>query len=158
MTNQNDLLIAIRQITRAIDLNSKRLQKLIGLTSSQLVVLQALETDGSAKPSDIARRVHLSQATVTTIVDRLQKAKLVDRRKSDEDRRSVEIVLTQKGIDHLAKSPTLLQEGFIKQFETMEVWEQTLLVSSLQRLAYMMNAEGIDAAPILELGDLTDDA
>lgn len=156
MTNQNDLLIAIRQVTRAIDLNSKRLQKLTGLTASQLVVMQALKGGKSLKPSDIARNVHLSQATVTTVIDRLQKANMVERRPNAQDRRSVDIMLTKSGQAKLASSPTLLQEGFLNRFESMEMWEQTLLISSIQRLAAMMNAEGLDAAPILEVGDLTD--
>ena len=156
MPNQNDLLIAIRQVTRAIDLNSKRLQKLTGLTASQLVVMQALKDGQSLKPSDIARNVHLSQATVTTIIDRLQKASLVERHRNEHDRRSVDIILTESGRAKLADSPTLLQEGFLNRFDNMEIWEQSLLVSSIQRLAAMMNAEELDAAPILEVGELTD--
>jgi hypothetical protein len=34
------------------------------------------------------------------------------------------------------------------------LWEQSLLISSVQRLAAMMNAGSLDAAPILEVGDL----
>ncbi|WP_367947365.1 winged helix-turn-helix domain-containing protein [Sphingopyxis sp. BSNA05] len=34
--------------------------------------MKALEKDGRAKPSVIAKSVHLSHATVTSIVDRLE--------------------------------------------------------------------------------------
>lgn len=157
MANQNELLVAIRQITRAIDLNSKRLQKEAGLTASQLVILQALNEDDRLKPSDIARRVHLSQATVTSIVDRLQRDGMVEREKSARDGRVVEVVLTRTGRDRLNGSPPLLQEGFLNRFDALAPWEKTQLISSLQRLAALMNAEGIDAAPILEIGALTDE-
>lgn len=155
MAKQNDLLVAIRQITRAIDLNSKRLQKETGLTASQMLILQALGENDRAKPSDLARVVHLSQATVTSIVDRLVKADLVARERREDDRRVVEVVLTEHGRDRLHAAPTLLQEGFLSQFDALELWEQSLLVSSIQRLATMMNADILDAAPILELGELT---
>lgn len=157
MSTHNDLLIAIRQITRAIDMSSKRLVKSAGLTAPQFLVLQTLSTGYPKKPSDIAKEVYLSQATVTSIVDRLSKAELVRREKSETDRRVINIYLTAEGGNRLKNAPPLLQENFTKQFEGLDRWEQTLLLSSLQRLAAMMNAEEIDAAPILEVGDLTQD-
>ena len=36
----------------------------------------------------------------------------------------------------------------------LEEWEQTQLVSTMQRIAYMMDAENLDAAPLLEVGAL----
>jgi len=156
MSNHQDLLTAIRQITRAIDLNSKRLAKMTGLTAPQLLVLQALEKTGSVKPSEIARKVHLSQATITSIVDRLESAGLVERQRNDTDRRAVDVIITPGGRQSLKKAPEALQEGFLKRFDSLEPWEQSLLVSSVQRLAAMMNAGTLDAAPILEVGDLSD--
>ncbi|MEE2922156.1 MAG: MarR family transcriptional regulator [Pseudomonadota bacterium] len=154
MPQHKDLLTAIRQITRAIDLNSKRLAKMTGLTAPQLLVLQTLAGEGPSKPSEIARQVHLSQATITSIVDRLEAAGLVERQKNETDRRAIDIVITQTGLTRLAEAPEALQEGFLKRFDSLELWEQSLLISSVQRLAAMMNAGSLDAAPILEVGDL----
>lgn len=158
MPQHNDLLIAIRQITRAIDMSSKQLVKSAGLTAPQFLVLQTLSPDAPRKPSDIAKEVYLSQATVTSIVDRLSKAELVRREKSKADGRVIHIILTDKGQKRIQDAPPLLQESFTGRFERLENWEQTLLLSSLQRLANMMNAEDYDAAPILEVGDLTKEA
>ncbi|RKQ69405.1 MarR family transcriptional regulator [Litorimonas taeanensis] len=155
MSGQNDLLVSIRQITRAIDLSSKRLVKSAGLTAPQLLVLQTLSLDKPTKPSEIAKDVYLSQATVTSIVDRLTKAGLVRREKSDADKRVVHLLLTEAGHERLSGAPPLLQESFTHQFEALKSWEKTLLLSSVQRLAEMLNAEELDAAPILEVGDLT---
>lgn len=158
MPQQNDLLIAIRQITRAIDMSSKRLVKRAGLTAPQFLILQTLSLEEPRKPSDIAKRVFLSQATVSSIVDRLAKAEFVRREKSIQDGRVSHLFLTQKGQERLDAAPPLLQENFTRQFEQLEKWEQSLLISSLQRLANMMNAEDFDAAPILEVGDLVKDS
>ncbi|KCZ52051.1 MarR family winged helix-turn-helix transcriptional regulator [Hyphomonas pacifica] len=155
MSDHHDLLIALRQITRAIDLNSKRLAKTSGLTAPQLLVLQTLARSGWDKPSEIARQIHLSQATVTSIVDRLEAAGLVERKRNQDDRRVIDVVITERGRKNLADAPEPLQEGFLKRFEALEMWEKTLLVSSVQRLAAMMNAESLDVAPILEVGDLS---
>ncbi|MEM1149185.1 MAG: MarR family transcriptional regulator [Pseudomonadota bacterium] len=158
MPAQNDLLIALRKITRAIDLYSKRLARETGLTAPQLLVLQCLTTTGRAKPSDIARQVHLSGATITSIVDRLVRAGLVMRERSAEDRRSVEVVLTQTGKEKVDTAPDLLQVEFLSAFSALEDWEQSLLVSSVQRIASMMDAEMIDAAPILQVGEISPEA
>lgn len=154
MTRHNDLLTALRKITRAIDLHSKQLAKQTGLTAPQLLVLQSVAETERAKPSDVARRIHLSQATITSIVDRLAKAGLITRERSPQDRRVHEIVLTQEGRQRLIDAPRLLQEGFLQSFEQLQDWEQSLLVSSVQRIASMMNAQSLDAAPILEVGDI----
>lgn len=154
MAQHKDLLVALRRITRAIDLHSKHLARETGLTAPQLLVLQSVARTGRAKPSDVAREIHLSGATVTSIVDRLVSRGLARRERSAADRRSVEIVLTEAGQQSIADAPELLQAGFLAAFDSLRDWEQSLLVSSMQRIAGMMDAERIDAAPILEVGDI----
>lgn len=127
----------------------------IGLTTPQLLVLQQVGQTGRARPSEVARLVHLSQATITSIVDRLVKADLVTRARSEADRRSVDIILTQAGRAKLDAAPALLQKEFLSSFDNLQDWEKTQLVSSLQRLAEMMDAEALDAAPILEVGEIS---
>ena len=154
MSNSNALLVALRQINRAIDLQSKKLEKETGQTTPQLLLLKELAKRGRSKPSVIAKSVHLSHATVTSIVDRLEKSGMVTRERSEADGRSVEIVLTEKGTDCVRNAPELLQEDFLVSFSKLEPWEQNLLVSSVQRIALMMEANRFDSAPILEVGEI----
>ncbi|MEH6827376.1 MarR family winged helix-turn-helix transcriptional regulator [Parasphingorhabdus sp.] len=153
MSNSNALLVALRQINRAIDLQSKKLEKETGQTTPQLLLLKALEKDGRAKPSVLAKSVHLSHATVTSIVDRLAKSGMVTREKSEDDGRSVEIVLTEQGRDCVQNAPELLQEDFLLSLSKLEPWEQNLLISSVQRIAMMMDANRLESAPILDVGE-----
>ena len=97
MKDYEELFIALRRITRAIDLHSKKLQRETGLTTSQLLVLEAVVKLDTSTPSNIAKEVQLSQATVTNLVDRLERNGLVLRRKSTADKRAVEVHLTEKG-------------------------------------------------------------
>ncbi|WP_321396140.1 MarR family transcriptional regulator [Emcibacter sp.] len=156
MTDYDDILVSIRRIIRAIDLQSKQLVKTTGLTAPQLVVMQTLRKEGKLSPSNIARNVALSQATITSILDRLEKAGLVRRTRSEEDRRIVDVCLTEEGRKRLEEAPELLQSGFLRQYRKLESWERQMLVSSLQRVAAMMDAEELDASPILEVGELSD--
>lgn len=48
---------------------------------------------------DIADKIHRTKATVTVLIDKLEKEQFVKREKSIEDNRITYIVLTQKSID-----------------------------------------------------------
>lgn len=154
MKDYDEILIAIRRITRAIDLQSKRLVKQTGLTAPQLVVMQSIRKHGTASPSAVAREVALSQATITSILDRLEKADLVRRERSVKDKRVVHACLTKSGQKRLEEAPELLQAGFLRQYRKLYEWERHMLVSALQRVACMMDAEDIDASPILDVGEI----
>ena len=155
MSDHDDILIALRRIIRAVDLRSKRLVKETGLTAPQLVVLRALKQQGSLKPSTLAREVSLSQPTITAILDRLERAELVQRVRNPDDRRAVLAQLTDKGMATAASAPELLQSGFLRSFRELESWEQHMLIASLQRVAELMDAADVDASPILDAGEIT---
>ena len=66
------MLIALRQIIRAIDMHSKRLIKEAGLTSPQLLLLKGIDELGQISMRQLADHTNMSQATATTIMDRLE--------------------------------------------------------------------------------------
>jgi DNA-binding MarR family transcriptional regulator len=149
----DQVLISLRQIIRAIDLHSKRLERESGLTGPQLLVLQLVGNSGEITASVIARNVSLSQATVTSILDRLERKNMLKRDRSASDKRKVLVTLTEAGQQALEKAPRLLQESFINSFSCLEDWEQSQILSTLQRVAGMMNASELDAAPLLDSTD-----
>ena len=61
------------------------------------------------------------------------------------------LFLSDTGRAALIDAPQPLQEHFIQKFCELEAWEQSLLLSSMQRIALMMDATEIDAAPVLEI-------
>lgn len=154
MNNIQDVLIALRRLIRAADIHSKRLVKTAGLTAPQLLLLQSIRSSGDATVGELAKQVNLSQATVTTIIDRMEKRELVYRKRSEVDKRKVYVYLTPKGETLLDNAPTPLQQQFVTQYLQLEAWEQNMILSSLQRVAKMMDAEGIDASPVLDIGAL----
>jgi len=101
--------------------------------------------------------VSLSQATVTTILDRLEHRKLVYRVRSTQDKRKVHAHLTSEGAEILSRAPNPLQEDFTRKFQSLAEWEQTMILASLQRVANMMDADNIDAAPMLTVGSVLKD-
>ena len=152
MAKHDEVLIALRQIIRATDLYSRKLSKVAGLTAPQLLILQAIDAHGEMTMGDIATEVSVSQATVTTILDRLEKRGLIERKRGERDKRRVYAYLTTAGPDIRERAPTPLQEEFMDRFSRLQDWEQSQILSSLQRVAAMMNAGDIDASPVLDLG------
>ncbi|MEX1664120.1 MarR family winged helix-turn-helix transcriptional regulator [Zhongshania arctica] len=152
MNRMDEVLISLRRVTRAIDLHSKHLMKTAGLTAPQMLILQTLRDQGDAIISDVANQISLSQATVTSILDRLEKRGLVMRERSRQDKRKVFACLTEAGNDLIRNAPMPLQDYFIRQFSDLQDWEQTQIISALQRVAHMMDAQHIDAAPLLDVG------
>lgn len=147
----HEVLVSLRRIIRATDLQSKRMVKSCGLTIPQVMVMRAIDALGDVTVKRISDDVSLSQATVTTILNRLEDKKLTERVRSSVDKRVVNARLTETGAEVLQTTPPLLHEKFIERFEALEDWEKTQILSALQRVATMMDAEAIDAAPMLDI-------
>jgi DNA-binding MarR family transcriptional regulator len=148
------VLTSLRRVIRATDLHSRRLAKTSGLTAPQILLLQAIRKLEGAAIRQLADEVSLSQATVTNILDRLEKRGLVRRERSTIDKRRVHVHLTEHGVKTLEGAPTALQDHFARQFNDLDEWEKTMIVAALQRVAFMMDAEHIDASPVLDIGTL----
>jgi DNA-binding MarR family transcriptional regulator len=154
LSSIEDVLVALRRVIRATDLHSKHLAKTTGLTAPQILLLQAIRNKGEVTIGGLAHEVSLSQATVTSILDRLEKRNLVYRVRSSEDKRKVHAYLTEEATEVLKEAPIPLQDHFARQFSDLQEWEQTMIISSLQRVAQMMDAQHLDASPVLDLGVL----
>ncbi|WP_396588604.1 MarR family winged helix-turn-helix transcriptional regulator [Bermanella sp. R86510] len=150
----DEVLVALRRVIRATDLHSKHLAKTTGLTAPQILLLQTIRDKGQVTIGEIANQMSLSQATVTSIMDRLEKRKLVFRERSTTDKRKVHAYLTDDAYEMLKGAPMPLQDQFARQFADLQEWEQTMIISSLQRVAAMMDAEHIDASPFLDVGKI----
>jgi len=148
------VMIALRKIIRAIDMNSKKLVKRVGLTGPQLMILREIAIRDDISPGEIATAVSLSQATVTGILERMENRNLLTRKRSQNDKRRSLVRLTDLGRQTVENAPPLMQETFVERFAGLQEWEQMLILSVLQRLVVLMEARAIDAAPFLETRSL----
>ena len=158
MSRLEDVLVSLRRIIRVTDIHAKRLARETGLTASQLLILQTIRQAGELTIGGIAREVNLTQATITSIVDRMERAGLVARERSTSDKRKVFVTLTSRGEEAIGRAPTVLQDRFAIRFEQLPDWEQSLVLAALQRVATLMDAEELDAAPVLDVGRIDRDS
>jgi DNA-binding MarR family transcriptional regulator len=148
------VMAALRRIIRAVDLHSRDLVQRFGLTGPQLVVLKELIERSPQSVSALASAVSLSQATVTGILDRLERKAMVTRIRDDRDKRKVLVSPTAEAESVLAGAPPLLQEHFTDALSRLPDWEQSQILSSLQRIVALMEAGDVEAGPILTIGPL----
>ena len=145
-------LRAIRRLLRAAEMSEKQLAAATGLTPSQLVVLQEVARHGETTAGAIAAAVQFSQATVTSLVDRLVERDFVVRSRRERDRRQVWVSLTPTGTATLSSAPDMMQDRFQDRFARLADWEQAMIVAMLERLTALLNADRIDAAPVIDAG------
>jgi DNA-binding MarR family transcriptional regulator len=156
MDRTDQSLIALRRILRATEVYGRDLARAAGLTAVQFRVLQIVGERGLTTATEIARRMRVSQATVTSLVDKLVRHGMVKREKSQADRRQINILITDRGRETISDAPDALQQRYVRRFEAMKDWEQAQLIASLERVAAMLDATDIDASPVLDTGDLRD--
>lgn len=151
----DDSLIALRRILRATELYSRELAQSAGLTPAQLRVLQILKSkDGSATPKELATQMGVSQATVTALVDKIVTRGMAERIRSQTDRRQTNVVISEAGRTATDDAPDALQQRYVRAFEKLKDWEQAQLLASLERVAAMLDADDIDASPVLTAGEI----
>ena len=145
-------LMALRRIFLATQLYERNLAKSVGLTSAQLRVLQIVVEHGEASPTAISSRMGISQATVTGLAHKLAAIGMITRRRSERDKRQLQLVITASGRATVENAPDPLQQSYVGQFEELQPWEQAMLIASLERVAEMLDASSLDVAPVLASG------
>ena len=83
-----DLVAACRRLYASIDKLDAKAASIVGVSRNDLRCLNIL-AEAPTKPSQIASELGLTSGSVTTLLDRLEKANLAARERDPEDRRSV---------------------------------------------------------------------
>lgn len=152
-----DIIISLRKILRAINIENKRVEKENGISIPQLLCLQYLNKQQglSASPKAIKEHLQLNASTVSGIVARLEKKGLVAKLPNASDRRMYLIALTAKGDTLLSDAPPLLHQKLSNQLKNLSPAKVEEIQASIQLLVGMFDAEQLDAAPIVMLEDPT---
>lgn len=153
-TIAHEVLRSIRQIVRRISEHSRYLSREVGLTIPQLMCLKAIgefegEDPDGLTVARVAEAVQLSPATVSRIIDRLVRAGLIKRERSERDRRRVCLALTDVGLERFQTLPTPMQDRFVSSLMALNEGERATLLSALRQIGAMMDATDVEAAPML---------
>ena len=105
----------IRRVFHVVAEQTRRIEHDTGLTGPQLWVVKTLYGASPMKVTELARRMYLHPATMVGLLDRLEIKGLVQRARSDKDRRVVNVSITDRGVELIRNSPggaqRLLEKG-----------------------------------------------
>ena len=150
LTAEEQVIVALRRITRAADIHSHLLQRDYGVTGPQLSTLRVVHRLQPVSTGALARAAFIGYATLTGILDRLEEHGFVTRTRDASDRRTVILKMTKEGERLLATAPSLLQTRLREELHRMPQGEQTTLLDSLLRVASLMEAEQPNEAEVAE--------
>lgn len=106
------------------------------ITVSQITTLQALYFAKRAlSPTEISHVLPLETHSVSPLLDRLHKRKIITRRRSKTDRRAVEVEMTPKGVELLRELSASIKDAMEKVFYTLTPQERDALVKLTQKIS-----------------------
>lgn len=101
---------------------------------SHVLLLGHLSTHGESRPSTVAKELGLTPPTVTHLSEKLVKKELAIRSTHENDRRSVYLDITPKGLELLHRASLEGQLLRKKLFEKLTVEEQKQMLNIYEKL------------------------
>lgn len=110
--------------------------QMLGLNATDMKCLDVIYRAGPASPTQLSELTGLTTGAVTILIDRLEKAKLIERKPDPEDRRRTILVPTKQALKKvppfyqgLAASMVRLASGFTEsELKTLERYFQGAMV------------------------------
>lgn len=117
-----------------IDILDAELQAERGITLRWYDALVHLEeAESGLRMNELAGRILFSKSGLTRVVDRMEEAGLVRRERPADDRRVVNVLITQGGIDALQAARTVHRRGIQEHFvQHLDQGKLTALAHSLE--------------------------
>lgn len=138
----------LRRVFQAINEYSKNAERTTGLTGPQLWAIKLLASNSPLRVSELARLMYLHPATVVGILDRLEAKGLVTRTRSKEDRRAVEIGLTEQGQEMIASAPEVAQAMLVKGLEELSDQQFLQVVEGMGHMVHILGATHFVPQPL----------
>jgi MarR family 2-MHQ and catechol resistance regulon transcriptional repressor len=119
-----DAYIKLSRASGTIDARLATNLARLGLTTGQLGVMEALMHLGSLSQGELGRKLLRSGGNVTTVIDNLERRKLVARTRNRDDRRVVTVDLTKAGRRMIEKVFPAHTRALTQAMETLTAAEQ----------------------------------
>ncbi|MDC1370364.1 MarR family transcriptional regulator [Flavobacteriales bacterium] len=156
-----DIIISLRKVIRSINLENKKIEKKYGVSTPQILILNFLKEkeDCQSTATELKKFLNLNASTVTGIISRLESKRLIARIPNNKDKRVVKISLTIEGIGLINKIPVVLHEKFAERLKKLDPKSIVAIQKSIEILVSLLDAEDIDASPVLSsIENLSDES
>jgi DNA-binding MarR family transcriptional regulator len=135
---------ALRRIVHSLHSASRDSERRLGITGAQLFVLTQLRATPALSINALAERTMTHQSTVSVVVRRLVRRKLVKKGRAADDARRVELTLTAAGARLLDRAPEVVQARLAQAVAALPASDRSDLARALVRLVHEV---GADEAP-----------
>lgn len=137
-----DALSALRQIVHSLHRASRSAERAHGVSGAQLFVLQLLAESPARSLNALAERTLTHQSSVSVVVSRLVARGLVERSRSPEDGRRIELRLSEAGKELLTQTPAAMQIRLIEALRALQRRDLRTLASLLTQVVHSMGVAG----------------
>src|SRR5262245_8027151 len=141
------LMEQFRAIAHASHNRTNARMSAAGLSLARFRVLQALASGGRLRMNELSTALGVVPRTVTTIIDALEKDRMVARLADPADRRATLLEITQDGLSQLSRLRALRDAAAAELFEVLTPAEKQQLASLLRRLQAAAGADSGAAHP-----------
>ena len=118
------MVVAARSMKRNLEIKLNE----YAVTSSQYTVLELLWKYNGLSLSDLGKLLHFDNPTITGIINRMARAKLVRRVRDRNDRRVIKVHLTKKGLELQSVLPKLAEAVNSKAVENFSASEKKAIL------------------------------
>lgn len=146
-----EILIKLRRIVRSINLESKRVDKELGVSIPQLLCLQFLaeQDEFRANASKLKDFLNLNASTITGIIKRLEKKNLVVKLPKSIDKRITLISITAQGMELIQNAPITFQQKLSEKLQALPPDKLKTIIEGIDLLTELMEVDQIKASPII---------
>ncbi len=123
---------SMRNIVRALRINTREMEVRMGISLAQLFVLQQLSESPVDSLNELAERTATHQSSVSVVVRRLAERGLVRRSGAPQDHRRIQIALTEEGREKLASAPPTVQARLVDGLSRMDVHHRQQLADLME--------------------------
>ena len=141
------LMEQFRAIAHASHNRTNARMSAAGLSLARFRVLQALASGGRLRMNELSAALGVVPRTVTTIVDALEKERLVARLPDPADRRATLLEITQDGLSQLSRFRAMHNSAAAELFDVLTATERRQLARLLHRLQAAADADSGASPP-----------
>lgn len=136
-----EVMDSIRTVVRALRLNTRAIEKQLGISLAQLWVLQILAERPADSLNELAMATATHQSSVSVVVRRLVERELATRTTAHQDKRRVRIELTEAGRALLVKAPPTVQVSLVAGIRRLPPERREQLATLMRE---WLTASGLD--------------
>lgn len=135
----------ISSVTERFDRATFTLMRILGaqilhtsdlpITKTQFYMLSFIHQHSPCKTSFLADKLEVNNSAITVMLDRLEDQRLIHRHRNDNDRRVIQIELTDTGIEILQQGLTVRKNILERYFSQLSEIEVTTLITTLEKLS-----------------------